>query len=150
MNEKLKALSVGMGLILLIAAVLWYVGRAVHDVSETSAKSALSLEGRRLLYQMQQKLKENFENNGSFVGPIGNSPMKTERYGAGFLKADGEVAVWWGETAYKQYVQELCPDCRVEKEKYKLIAIGNADEDSALDVWIQTSDSFNPAHLKVD
>lgn len=155
-KARLKALGVATSLIVLILASLWWVGEGVSAVSDSAAKQALHLEGRRLLYQMQLRLREQAQEGASgnalvFDGSrLGDSPMKTSFFGAGFPENSSEPGGWWGELKYQELASKYCPDCGVKKDSFKLVAIGNIDEDPELEVWIYSSGEAEARQISSD
>lgn len=139
---KLKALGLTLGLLFIMFLGLWWIGETVGGLTASTRKNTLTLEGRRLLYQMQQRLINE--------GEAGECPMITVRYGAGYFKGQKNESVWWGIPEYEAAAREICPDCAVTPEKFKIITVGNIDQDPDLDVWIQSSDQIHPVHFRKD
>lgn len=141
---KIQGLLSAAALIGIILLSLWWIGEGVSAVSDSAAKQALNLEGRRLLYQMRLRLNVNKEETGTFEGDVGSSPMKTSFFGA------GTKDFWWGLPEYQKQVAQFCPDCGLEKDRFKIVTIGNIDQDAELDVWIQTQDEAEARQINSD
>lgn len=147
---RLKGLALATGLLTFILLVLGWIGQSVSVVSESAAKQALNLEGRRLLYQMQLRLKEHFDENGYYSAEVGDSPMRAAYFGAGFSSKNGEAGVWWGVDEFQDQIAYYCPDCGVSRDHFKLVAIGNIDQDAELDVWTFSSQDTEARQINSD
>lgn len=163
MKKHLQFIMLTTGLLLL---VLWAVGSlslSIKDVSTDVRKQALNVEGRRLLFLMKQHLDQEYERTGRYPTSLGPETMKTERYGSGFItplaklsadtSADAQLTnaiTWWGVKDYQTQAAEICPDCVMTEHSYKLLTVGNLDEDPDLDVWVQSSADKSPVHMKKD
>lgn len=149
MAHHLKTIALAAGLLLIALIGLGYLNNGISTVSEEVKKGSLSVEARQLLFSIKQVLDQNFEKRGHFPDDLGPVPIRTLRYGAGFLSVEGKT-LWWGVADMQHQISEFCPDCRLGPMDYKMIAIGNIDADPDLDVWVQSSTDKHPVHIRAD
>lgn len=152
-KQSAKFLALFAVLMAASLGLIGYLGLGVRGVGDQVRKTSLATEARILLLAMRSELDARHQRHAVYPARLtlnDTNGVTRERYSAGVVNSTGDVVIWWGDPGLKEVARELCPDCVLTPEGYKLIALGNVDDDPDLDVWIQRSDEDKPVHWRAD
>lgn len=153
MKNHLKFIALFSVLMALALGFMAYLGRGASVVGDTVLKSSLSTEARILLIAMKGELEARKARQGYWPERLtlaDTNGVTVQKYSAGVINPGYEIKLWWGDPAMQGRAVEICPDCRLRKDGYKLIALGNLDDDPDLDVWFITETMEKPEQMRAD
>lgn len=153
MKQHLKFIALFAVLMAGALGVVAYLGRGARSVGDQVMKTSMGTEARILLIAMRTELDVRRARAGRFPARLtldDTNGVTRQRYSAGVVNPDDEIDLWWGEPELREAARALCPDCRINEDGYKLIALGNLDEDPDLDVWIITNTMDKPERIRAD
>lgn len=153
MKKHLKFIALFTVLMAAALGFMAYLGQGASVVGDHVLKSSLSTEARILLTAMRTELDLHKSRKGYWPERLtlaDTNGVTVQRYAAGVVNPGYEIKLWWGDPMLQGKAMEICPDCRVTKNGYKLIALGNLDDDPDLDVWYITNEMAKPEQMRAD
>jgi hypothetical protein len=113
-----------------------YLNRSQYGLvkKDEIAVKVMQSEGRLWARQIQRVLQRYFNEVGSYPDwDLFQSLLMGSRKGHPQYYA-------FGIAQNNQTVQDICPDCHLQLDSFKIAVFGNLDGDSGLDLWIITPD----------